>query len=284
VLVRPIKVPEMNASTLRRSIRFEAAKHIDQGNSGISIENSVVEYEILGKSGDPPQLEVLLVVAPSPMVNGRVTVMENAGLEPVAVDHEAFALVRAMEAAGLAPPAGHAAVVMNLGATYTDLNIVVGAEVATPRSIPIGGNALTTSLASVLNVPPQEAEARKSQLQLSPEVSAEAADSSGGVDPSRQVATPFVEELIRELRRSVIYFQSQAAEAGMNIAVEHLVLAGGGTQLKGLPQYLGDRLGMRVSVLDPLALANGHGAGVAHLAGRGPELAVALGLALKEYV
>ncbi len=282
VLVRPIRVPDMNLATLKRSIRFEAAKHVDGGSSGVSIENSVVEFEVLGKSGQPPQLEVLLVVAPNPMVNGRVTVMEGAGMEPVAVDHEAFALVRAMQAAGLAPGPGQAAVVMNLGATYTDLNIVVGTEVAAPRSIPIGGNALTASLASDLNLRLEEAEERKHQLSIADAPAPEFGGFGGG-DSTRKVTGPYVDELIRELRRSVIYFQSQAAEAGMSINVEHLVLAGGGTRLQGLPEYLRERLGMQVSILDPFAAQGGPAPTIAHMAGRGPELAVAMGLALKEY-
>lgn len=285
VLVRAIKVPDMNSSTLKRSIRFEAAKHIDQGTNGVSIENSAVEYEILGKSGEPAQLDLLLVVAPQPMVSGRVSVIENAGLEPVAVDVEAFALLRAMEACKLMPPAGQAVVVMNMGATYTDLNIVVGQDVSVTRSIPIGGNALTSSVASVLNVSPEEAEERKRYIDVAPRRSADGDDQIAGSspDPARQVTLPFVDELIRELRRSVIYFQSQAAEAGITVSVEQLVLAGGGTQLPGLAEYLGDRLGMTVAMLDPLAVGRGSQATIASWQGRGAEFAVAMGLALKEY-
>jgi type IV pilus assembly protein PilM len=217
------------------------------------------------------------------MVNGRVSVMEGAALEPVAVDHEAFALLRAMDAAGLTPGDGEAAVVMNLGATYTDLNIVVGSEVAAPRSIPIGGNALTSSLASVMNVPIEEAEDRKRQVDVSPANEAESYSSgmTASMDPARQVTLPFVDELIRELRRSTIYFQSQAAEAGLSISVDHLILAGGGTQLFGLPDYLRERLGMKVSLLDPFAAKSGPA--VSQWEGRGAEFAVAVGLALKEY-
>ena len=284
VLVRSIKVPDMNSATLKKSIRFEASKHIDQGANGVSIDNSAVEYEVLGKTGQPPQLDVLLVVAPNPMVNGRVAVMEGAGLEPVAVDVEAFALLRAMEAARLTPPPGHAVVVMNMGATYTDLNIVIGDEVAVTRSIPIGGNALTSSVASVLNVPMDEAEEQKRLIDVATGNGADSGEygSVAVPDPARQVTVPFVDELVRELRRSVIYFQSQAAEAGMAVSVEQLVLVGGGTQLPGLPHYLRERLGMEVAILDPLAGQSGRG-GLAQWQGRGPELAVAMGLALKEY-
>lgn len=282
VLVRSIKVPDMPLSTLKRSIRFEAAKHIDQGTTGVSIDNSAVEFEIRGKSGQPPQLDVLLVVAPNPMVNGRVAVMEGAGLEPVAVDVEAFALLRTMDAAKLLPNPEQACVVMNMGATYTDLNIVVGSQVAAPRSIPIGGNALTASLASVMNMAPEEAEEQKKHIDISPG-RAEVVDMgmASGPDPTRQVTIPFVDELIRELRRSVIYFQSQAAEAGMSITVDNLILAGGGTQLQGLPEYLRERLGMNVMLLDPLAIG-GNGAS-SRWEGHGPEFAVAAGLALKDY-
>lgn len=281
VLVRSIKVPDMNAATLKRSIRFEAAKHVDQGTSGVSIENSAVEFEILGRSGQPAQLDVLLVVAPLPMVNGRVAVMESAGAEPVAVDVEAFALHRSMQAANLMPPPGQAVAVMNMGATYTDLNIIVGDEVVVTRSIPIGGNALTSSVASVMNVPVEEAEQHKRHIDIAPE-HAPAGGEFGVVsvpDPARQVTVPFVDELVRELRRSVLYFQSQAAEAGLSVAVEQVILAGGGTQIGGLPQYLEERLNMEVVILDPLAARSAAG----EWSGRGAELAVATGLALKEY-
>lgn len=284
VLVRSIKVPDMNAATLKRSIRFEAAKHLDQGTTGVSIDNSAVEFEVLGRGGQPPQLDVLLVVAPLPMVNGRVSVMESAGLEPVAVDVEAFALVRAMEAASLLPGPGEATVVMNMGATYTDLNIVVGNEVVVTRSIPIGGNALTSSVASVMNVPVEEAEEQKRHVDIAPASRDDEYD-PGVVslpNPARQVTLPFVDELVRELRRSVLYFQSQAAEAGMSVGVERLVLAGGGTQLSGLLDYLRDRLGMDVSLLDPFTAQYGKGA-AGQWSQRGAELAVATGLALKEY-
>jgi len=193
--------------------------------------------------------------------------------------------MRTIDACGLVPSAGQAVVVMNMGATYTDLNIVVGDEVAVTRSIPIGGNALTSSVASMMNVPVEQAEEHKRCIDITPVEGQESLgySATASSDPARQVTLPFVDELIRELRRSIIFFQSQAAEAGMAVAVEHLILAGGGTQLPGLPDYLRERLGMTISVLDPLEKHSGKGPQAAHWKGRGAELAVAVGLALKEY-
>ena len=78
----------------KKSIRFEASKYVP------SIQDSVVEYELLGRSGEPPQLDVLLVAAPNDMVNSRVAAIEKAGLEPIAVDIEAFALLRSLGRGG----------------------------------------------------------------------------------------------------------------------------------------------------------------------------------------
>ena len=53
----------------------------------------------------------------------------------------------------------------------------------------------------------------------------------------------------------------------------------------GLPEYLRERLGMTVTILDPLT-PRGGGRPTGRTGpwqGRGPELAVAVGLALKEY-
>ncbi|MGV3720675.1 MAG: pilus assembly protein PilM, partial [Actinomycetota bacterium] len=188
------------------------------------------------------------------------------------------ALTKARRVGGAAPTA-----VMNMGATYTDLNIIVGDEVVVTRSIPIGGNALTSSVASVMNVPVEEAEQHKRHIDIAP-APTQHNDEFGVMsvaDPAKQVTVPFVDELVRELRRSVLYFQSQAAEAGMSVSVEQVVLAGGGTQLGGLPDYLQERLGMDVVILDPFADQSRGNAG--DWAGRGAEFAVAAGLALKEY-
>ena len=108
-----------------KAVRFEAAKYLP------SVQESAVEYSVLGKSGEPLQLDVLLVAAPNEMVNSRVEAMERAGLEPVAVDIEAFALLRSLTAAGfdLSEPMA----VLNMGASFTDFHILFDEKIALTR-------------------------------------------------------------------------------------------------------------------------------------------------------
>lgn len=301
VSVRAVRIPEIPLPALRRSIRFEAAKFLP------SVEDSAIEFAVLGRGGTPPQMEVLLVAAPQALVESRVQVIRDVGLEPAAIDIEAFALLRVLEALHLLPGPNQGLAIANIGATFTDLNIVVEREVAVTRSIPIGGKSLTHAIMSQLNVTEQEAEQLKSRIVLARpapsawEVAAapsEPAANEEEGEPSveeewlpnemlqslRQAAQPLLDEIVRELRRSVNFFQSQTAEVGHTVAVEQLLLAGGTAHLPGLAEYMGDRLGMDVRILDPFAIRHFDAEGVVSSAvrERGSELAVAIGLALKE--
>ncbi len=82
----------MAESVLRKSVRFEAAKHISS-----SVEDSMIEFEITGPvPGEDDKMSVMLVAAPNDMVESRLAALTLAGLEPVAIDVEAFALQRAL--------------------------------------------------------------------------------------------------------------------------------------------------------------------------------------------
>lgn len=296
VSVRQVKVPDMPEASLKKSIRFEAAKYLP------SVQDSALEYAVLGKSGDPPQLDLLLVAAPLDMVNSRVETMELAGLEPIAMDIEAFALVRAIAAQmdGIRPDEPVA--VVNIGATFTDVNIIYDDALAVTRSIPIGGNALTQSIASAANVTPDEAEQLKRLVDVSwPDARFADGPLPGGwmgqptpleevpgLRQALQVTYPFLEEILRDVRRSVNFFQTQFPEVAYESGVSRLILTGGTARLTGLASFLEAKLNIPVTVLDLFSDAT-HLGGVQiapsimdELQSCSIDLSVATGLALKD--
>jgi type IV pilus assembly protein PilM len=287
VTVRNIKVPNMNEASLKKSIRFEASKYVP------SVQDSVVEYEMLGRSGDPPQLDVLLVAAPNDMVNSRVAAMEMAGLEPVAIDIEAFALLRVLQSANIPTDTSGAVALVNLGATFTDLNIVFQGQLVVTRSIPIGGHALTQSVASAANVDLDQAEELKRRLDVTwpapePSESRFLLDQElPGLRQAQQVVGPFLEEILREIRRSVNYFQSQMGGEDAEASVTRLVLTGGTAKLTGLASYLEAKLGVPVTMLDLFSAEPQLKSVVGVSSGErfrklSIDLSIATGLALKE--
>jgi type IV pilus assembly protein PilM len=303
VTVRQIRMPNVPPNSLGKAVRFEAAKYLP------SVQESAVEYAVLGKSGEPLQLDVLLVAAPNEMVNSRMHAMELAGLDPVAVDIEAFALLRSLSAAGfdLSEPMA----VLNMGAAFTDFHILYDENIALTRSIPMGGAMLTQAIVSAANVTGEQAEALKEELDLQPapptglrgqgsEVSddpegdaftgltAAPRPPTPGLDMAMQVTMPFLDEILREVRRSLNFYHSQFPEGASQANVTRLLLCGGTARMRGLAGFLEERLSVPVAVLD-LFNATGHLAGVDvegptrdWLRGRSADLAIATGLALKE--
>jgi type IV pilus assembly protein PilM len=61
---------------------------------------------------------------------------------------------------------------------------------------------------------------------------------------------PVLDEFVAEVRRSIDYFRSRGGD------VDHIVLAGGGAKLVGLPGFLGSSVGIACDEYDPLRRLN----------------------------
>lgn len=59
-----------------------------------------------------------------------------------------------------------------------------------------------------------------------------------------------LDEFVAEIRRSIDYFRNRGGD------VNQIVVAGGGSQLRGLPEFLGNALGIPCDALDPLRRLN----------------------------
>jgi len=245
VVVRTVKMPQMPEAALRKSLRFEAARYVPS-----SVEDSYIECEIIGNSNDG-QMDVLIVASPKDMVEGRVAAAEAAGLEVDIVDIEAFACYRAFVEADTDFQPNAPFVLVDIGGQVSDVSVIDGGKFALTRSIPLAGEALTNALQSYFKLSYEEATQGKLVLDLRPLI-----DAQGPMEnPPLRVVQPLIDELIREIRRSINYFQSQQADARDKKPTQ-LILTGGSSQMTGLPEYLSHKLGLQV--LTPNFFMNPH--------------------------
>jgi Tfp pilus assembly PilM family ATPase len=93
-----------------------------------------------------------------------------------------------------------------------------------------------------------------------------------------------LDELLREIRRSIHYYQSQLPEGSERSALQEIILSGGTAGMRGLPEYMQARLGTRV--LRGNAFTNPffetHAESEAFLQEQHPRLMIGLGLAVKD--
>lgn len=282
VVVRHIKLPKMTETALRKSVRYEAARYISA-----NVEDSAIEFEILGPASDSDdQMNVMLVAAPREMVESRTQAVEMAGLEAVAVDTESFALQRSLVDCNVHQfNDGGMRALVDMGAAHTEVSILNGTAFALTRSIAIAGDTFTGVLKNQLRCDAAEAERIKAgadmALLLDNTAEPEALEAP-------RLLQPMLDELLREIRRSIHYYQSQLAEnadkeAQSGTLVE-IVLCGGTAQLKGLPEYMKARLGTEVRRGNAFAntFFSTHAEAAPFLDEHHPRLGVSLGLAIKE--
>lgn len=268
VVVRPVRMPKMNESALRKSIRFEAGRYVPN-----SVDDSYIDFQIMGETEDN-QMDVLIAAAPKEIVDGRLAACRHAGLDVEHVEVSSFAAMRSIYEAETHPDwADKITAIIDIGAWTTNLVLITSGTMAMVRTIPQGGALLTESLVKQFKISFEDAESGKGQLNL-----AELTQSAGAQEnPPLRALQPQVDELLREIRRSINYWQTQ--QSGMNTKqIDHIILAGGGALFAGFDKYLEHKLGLPAASVDIFEKECFIGTGLESYAGS--EWAVAVGLAM----
>ena len=273
VIVRNVKIPNMPEAVLRKSIKFEASRYVPS-----SIEDSFIEFEVLGQA-DEENMDVLIVAAPRDIVESRVKACEAAGLEVEIVDVEAFAVYRSLIEADMERDYGSQTLaVVDIGSNSTNVSVVNKGVFSMTRSIPQAGSTLTDALKNYFKLTEEEAESGKAQLDLNSLLD----EHKPAENPPLRVVQPFLDDQIREIRRSLNYYQSQQTESGQATPVSKLVLTGGGAAFQGLQGYIEQKLGIETVCLGVFDNPRFVYSGTDEL-GSGLDLAVASGLAMRPF-
>lgn len=141
-LLRTLKFPKMTSLERERSARFEAQRYIEY-----PAEEAVIRIHPI----DPASGAWALGIARSSAIVTRMAALRAAGLKPVAMDHEACALARALP--------GFDAIV-DVGHQRTSLHIITKQTPVTLQAYN-GGADVTRAIERELSVDAQTAEKRK---------------------------------------------------------------------------------------------------------------------------
>ncbi len=149
LVVRVIEMPKMSPSELDKSMAWEVERHIPFAAQG----DVVTDYAVIERpDADPndPNMEVLLAAAQQDVVDAVVKTLFAAQLDPVAIDVQVLATARTI--IGLQPEKyrDKTVVLLNVGATATDMGVFSGGVLRLPRTIPIAGNHFTQAIVDSL--------------------------------------------------------------------------------------------------------------------------------------
>lgn len=262
VIIRKINLPTMPEDELEKSIQYEAEQYIP-----FEINEVFLDFQILGADpDDPSQMKVLLVAAKKDFVNDYLAVFREAGLNPVVVDVDGFAVQNMFEANyGLVDDEVFALV--NMGASAININIIKGGESVFTRDIQTGGSTVNEELQKRLSLNEEDAEKVKLGIM------------SDGIDAAmvNEIIADTAANIAQEVQRSLDFFSATSADE----RVQKVYLAGGVSRMVAVTESLKSRLGIPVEVVDPFRgiVASDKDAG--ELERIAPTLSVALGLAIR---
>ena len=248
---------------LENAIRFRAHEALS-----IPVDDAVLDYHVVSETLDDSGRtvrRVVLAAAYRDSIDRYVAACKQAGVEVVAVDLEAFALLRTV-APPLAGDAPAAVVAVTIGHDRTTLAISDGTVCDFTRVLEWGGSSLVAAIERELGVDASEAAELKQALSLETAGTLGAGADERKSARAREAVRRELQTLARDLVNSLQFYQTQPG----SLAISEILLAGGTSRLNGLPEELERLTQVRVRRADPLARVQ-----VADSVGSRDDLAVA---------
>ena len=153
VITKVIKVPLITEEELGLNIKYEAEQYIP-----FDIKDVNIDFEILGPdSEEEGMMDVMLVAVKKSVMSDYIDAVQQAGLTPVVVDVDSFAIGNVYEVNYGVPEKKNIALV-NIGASKTNISILRKGLPVFMRDTAIGSNYHTEALERTLNISKDAAE------------------------------------------------------------------------------------------------------------------------------
>ncbi len=224
VFTRIVKFPLLSDEEVDAAVKWEAEQYIP-----IPVAEAVIQYTILGKDQTTQQTSILLVASPKNVVEKYIKVLRMAGLTPIIAETELTALSRS-----LLPEKG-TSLLLDLGASATDMAIVKDKNILFTRSIPVAGEAFSRAVAQGLNITPAQSEEYKKTYGLSDN------QLEGKV---KAALIPVMKMVTDEIKKAISFYQTE--EKGESPT--SIVITGGASLMPDIVPFLTTTLGIETVV------------------------------------
>ena len=260
-MVRFISMPEMGQQELKNSLRYEAEKYIPFSIDEVNIDSSILGKTKNGKG----HMGVLLAAAKKELVDRRMRLIAQLGLNVSLIDVDAFAVFNAFLISEKDLDSNSSVAILNLGHRATNIVISKGEMPYFTRDVQIGGEHIAQSVAKQTGV--DETKVFK-------------ADQENTTAGLNEAIKSGLSKLGDEIRLSFGYYENQHGSP-----VEKVYLSGGLANVKEVLEYLEHNLGIKPVQWDPLrAFTIAPTIDKAKIDAAKSSLAVACGLVLRTNV
>jgi type IV pilus assembly protein PilM len=267
VITKKILVPAgLTEEEIEVQVETEANQYIP-----FSLDEVNLDFQVIGPApGDSEDVEVLIAASRQEKVEDRVAATEVAGLKAAVVDVDLLAAQAAYELIETQfPDKGHDQniAIVDVGATFTTVNVLRNGQSIYLREQPFGGAQLTQEIQDKFGLSREEAEVAKR---------------AGGLPDNyeTEVLNPFLETFGLEVARALQFFFTSTQYNQVN----HIVLSGGCAALPGVDRVVFQRTQVNTVIANPFSnMALSSKIRPKNLQQDAPSLMVACGLAMRRF-
>jgi type IV pilus assembly protein PilM len=234
VITKKIVLPAgLSEEALEVQVESEANQYIP-----FALDEVSLDFCVVGPAAHSSEdIEVLLAASRKEKVEDRVAVAQAAGLKPVIMDIESYAVRNCADRViNLMPDHadGQIIALFLIGAHTTSISATLNGQVIYEREQAFGGQLLTQEIVRAYGLSPEEAEAKKRSGDLPAQY-------------ERDLLRPFVDNVALELTRVLQFFFTSTPFS----RVDKIYLAGGCATIAGLAEVVSTRTQAVTSVLNP---------------------------------
>jgi len=268
VYIEKMKVPNVSGAELRNSIMFQLEEYVP-----IPASNAVLDYMTLPESSAASKTkEVMVYVLPKKIAQTYADMFLGTGIIPTSFEIEAHSL-----ACSVVPKKStETTMIVDFGRTRSGISIVKDRALLFTSTAEVGSDMATKAIEKNFSIAPKEAYKMKNERGLT---------KNKNDEEFFRAVLPTVSILRDEINKLFIYWHTHhATNEEKNKKIKKIILCGGGSNLRGLAEYLSVSLKTKVVIADPWVNVNSYDNYI-------PELhlndslgySTAIGLALKTF-
>ncbi|MHC5036402.1 MAG: pilus assembly protein PilM [Planctomycetota bacterium] len=243
LIIRYVEVPPVPPWRLKMIMDFEIGEMAGRAGGDVTSDFRLLDLA----PNEAGNLIVLVSLAKNPYLERRIEVLGRARIGAYNLLPSSLALFKAFLLQG-APPPGETTLIVDIGARNTEMVIQRDGILFFARNVSSGGNLFTQAVSEALRVPLPEAEKIKCKhgaVTKTAILKATNIDTEAVYESLVGVASQF-SALIRS---SVQFCKSQTKIK--DLALDRILLSGGGSRLKGLKDNLSSAFRIPVEILQP---------------------------------
>jgi type IV pilus assembly protein PilM len=252
-----IKLPPMTKDELHKAIKYQAEQNIP-----LKIEDVKYDWQVIKEDPETKELTVMIIAATKSKVNQTIDLLRFAELNVLALETSTVAVTRS-----LSRPEIPVAMILDIGATTTEIAVIENGTLVQTRSFPLAGYALTRAISQQLGLDMAQAEQFKQRFGLSQD------KLEGQV---YKTIEPVLRNILDEAVRSAKFYQEQ-----FGTPITRVILTGATSKLPLINEFIKSYTGMEVMFGNPWSNISYPSNNNDNIISMSAEFATAIGLAMR---